>query len=315
MQIIQNQENFILNQPTAVAIGKFDGIHVGHRKLLAEILEQKKRGLLACVFTFEPSPAVFFGKAPMGELTTPLEKRKIFEQLGVDVLVEFPMNERTAKIAPEAFVKEVLVEMLGAKFVAAGEDVSFGDKGRGDASLLQEMGVFCGYETTLISKVCFEDREVSSTFVRECVQKGDMEKVQALLGMPYTIEGEVLHGHKLGRKLQMPTVNMCPEEGKLLPPFGVYFSLVSIWDEENRQLKEYGGITNIGCKPTVEQKKVVGAETHIFDFDGDLYGQVLTVKLLKFHRPEKRFADVEKLREELHKDSLICRKYLEKRYK
>ena len=315
MQIIQNQEKFILNHPTAVAIGKFDGVHVGHKKLLSEILKQKEQGFLACVFTFDPSPAVFFGKAPAGELTTKAEKRKLFEKMGVDILVEFPMNANTAQITPESFVSDVLVGMLNAKFVAAGEDVSFGDKGKGDARLLETMGVKLGYETVLINKVCVQGREVSSTFVRECVEQGDMEKVSELLGMPYCIEGEVLHGHKLGRKLQMPTINMRPEEDKLLPPFGVYFSLVSIWDEESGQMKTYGGITNIGCKPTVENEKVVGAETHIFDYDGDLYGQKVCVKLLKFHRPERRFADVGMLREELHKDSKICRKYLEKRHK
>ncbi len=315
MKIIQNTENFMLDQPTAVAIGKFDGIHVGHRKLLSEILEQKKRGLQACVFTFDPSPAVFFGMPLNGELTTKEEKRSLFASLGVDILVEFPMNERTAKMAPERFVKEVLVDMLKAKYVAAGEDVSFGDKGAGNACLLTQMEQECGYQTCLISKVCYGDREVSSTFVRECVEQGDMETTQALLGCAYSVEGEVLHGYQLGRKLSMPTINIIPEKGKLLPPFGVYFSQVSVRCDETDTWTTYGGVTNIGCKPTVESEEKVGVETHIFDFEGDLYGKWVRVELLRFHRPEKRFADVEQLREELHKDSKICRKYLEKRHK
>ena len=315
MKIIQNEEKFIIDKPTAVAIGKFDGIHVGHRKLLSEILEQKKQGLLACVFTFDPSPAVFFGRGNASELTTKEEKRKLFEQMGVDILVEFPMNERTAKISPEAFVKEVVVGRMNAKFVAAGEDVSFGDKGAGDAKLLRQMSETLGYQTALISKVCYEDREVSSTYVRECVEKGEMELAEILLGEPYSVEGEVLHGYQLGRKLQMPTINMCPPEGKMLPPFGVYFAKVSVWNEANLDWDSYTGITNIGLKPTVEAERKVGVETHIFDFEGDLYGRLVRVELLKFHRPEMRFESVEVLKAELHKDSQICRKYLEKRNK
>ena len=312
MRIIQNQEKFIMDKPTAVAIGKFDGIHVGHRKLLTEIMEQKKQGLLACVFTFDPSPAVFFGKGNVMELTTKEEKRKLFEQMGVDVLVEFPMNEQTAKIAPEVFVKEVLCEMLRAKYVAAGEDVSFGDKGAGNAALLEEMSGELGYQLALISKVCYEGREVSSTYVRECVEQGQMELAATLLGKPYSVEGEVLHGYKLGRTLDMPTTNICPPERKLLPPFGVYFANVSVWDEGRSDWDTYGGITNIGMKPTVEAERKVGVETHIFDFEGNLYGRWVKVELLKYHRPEKRFENVEALKVELHKDSEICRKYLEK---
>ncbi|MBQ7360565.1 MAG: bifunctional riboflavin kinase/FAD synthetase [Lachnospiraceae bacterium] len=315
MKIIQNKEKFILSDPTAVAIGKFDGIHVGHRRLLSEILEQKKQGLKACVFTFDPSPAVFFGVPINGELTTREEKRRLFETMGVDILVEFPMNAATAQMKPEHFVKEVLVDMLKAKFVAAGEDVSFGDKGAGNAKLLKQMEQECGYTTRLISKVCYEDREVSSTYVRECVERGDMETALTLLGSGYSIEGEVVHGHQLGRKLSMPTINLIPEEGKLLPPYGVYFAEVSIWNEQTQTWETYGGVTNIGCKPTVESEKKVGVETHIFDFDGDLYGKWVRVELLKFHRPEQQFEDVDRLKEELHKDSQICRKYLEKRHK
>lgn len=305
----------MINEPTAVAIGKFDGIHVGHQKLLQEILAQKSQGLKACVFTFDPSPAVFFGMSTNGELTTREEKRRIFEAMGVDILVEFPMNATTAKMPPEQFVREILVEQMKAKVVVAGEDVSFGDKGAGNAKLLCEMQRECGYSTCLISKVCYEDREVSSTYVRECVEQGEMETVQALLGSAYSVEGEVLHGHQLGRKLSMPTINMIPEKEKLLPPYGVYFSLVSIQNEETKEWETYGGVTNIGCKPTVESERIVGVETHIFDYAGDLYGKWVRVNLLKFHRPERRFDDVGKLKEELHKDSLICRKYLEKKYK
>ena len=315
MKIIQSKENFTISQPTAVAIGKFDGIHVGHRQLLEEILAKKEQGLQACVFTFDPSLAVFFGSSVNGELTTREEKRKLFENLGVDVLVEFPMNPDTAQMEPERFVREVLGKMLNAKFVAAGEDISFGNKGAGNASLLQRLEKECGYTTKLISKVCYQGREVSSTYVRECVEQGDMETARQLLGAAYSLEGEVLHGHKLGRKLSMPTINLRPERGKLLPPFGVYFSEVSIWNEAKSEWVKYGGVTNIGCKPTVESENEVGVETHIFDLEEDLYGRWVRVELLKFHRPEQRFADVEQLKEQLHKDSVICGKYLEKRYK
>ena len=145
MEIIANTLDFYLNKETAAAIGKFDGIHIGHRRLLDEILSRKKDGLAACVFTFDPAPAVFFGGSDGRELTTKEEKRFLFERMGVDILVEFPLNRETAAMAPETFVSEVLVRRMNVSFLAAGKDLSFGAQGAGNAELLRQMGLKLGF--------------------------------------------------------------------------------------------------------------------------------------------------------------------------
>lgn len=305
MEIITGTKEFYLEVPAAAAIGKFDGIHVGHRKLLAEILEQKKKKQKACVFTFDPEPSVYFGRTDGKELTTREEKRKIFEFIGVDVLVEYPMDKETASMPPQAFVSEILAGRLNITFLAAGYDVSFGAGGRGDAALLQRMAAENGYEVKIIEKVCFEGKEVSSTYVREEVEKGNMKLAGRLLGMPYTVSGQVLHGNRLGRTLGMPTVNLLPSARKLLPPNGVYYSAVQI------DGRTYAGVSNIGYKPTVEEaEKRLGVETYIYDFDEEVYGRDIDVCLYEFRRPEKKFQSVEQLREQLERDVKAGREYM-----
>ena len=267
MHLIQGTTEFMLDKPCAAAIGKFDGIHRGHQKLLEKILQQKKKGLLAAVFTFDPPPAVFFGRAESKGLTTREEKRKIFERLGIDVLIEFPLTKETAAMSPEAFIEEILVKKMHAVYVAAGTDVTFGDQGRGDRHMLLEHGKQLGFSVEIIEKICEKDRngaEISSSLIRGELEKGNMERVKELIGFPYSVTGTVVHGKKLGRVLGMPTVNLLPPADKLLPPNGVYFSNVSY------QGKHYRSISNIGCKPTVSEEKVMGVETYLYDFSEDI---------------------------------------------
>lgn len=297
MEIITETKDFCLEVSTAVAIGKFDGVHIGHRRLLEEILEQKKNGLKACVFTFDPPPAVFFGVSDGKELSTKEEKRAIFEKMGVDILVEYPMDEETAKMPPAVFIGEVLAGQLGAAFVAAGTDVSFGYKGAGNASLLQAMAQEMGYQVKLIDKICVDGREVSSTYVRRMVEKGAVEEAEKLLGEPYAVKGRVVHGRKLGRTLGFPTANLIPEEGKLLPAAGVYYSLVQVGG------KEYKGISNVGYKPTVSRDKThQSVETYIYDFEEEIYGKEIKVFFCRFCREERKFASLDELKKQIEQD-------------
>lgn len=296
VEIIADTTQIQLAQETAVAIGKFDGIHIGHRRLLEEILARKKSGLTACVFTFDPPPAVLFGCSDGKELTTKQEKRLLFGRMGVDILVEFPMNRETAAMPPEIFARDVLAGQLQVRFLAAGTDLSFGAKGAGNAGLLRRMGPELGFEVKTIDKVCMEGEEVSSTLVRREVEEGDMERAQRLLGMPYMIAGEVVRGNQVGRTLGFPTVNILPGEEKLLPPNGVYFSQVRCGD------RVYRAISNVGYKPTVTDRKVMGVESYLYDFEGDMYGKHVEVYLHKFRRPERRFDSLEALREQLQED-------------
>lgn len=304
MLIIENDSEFQLDKPSAAAIGKFDGIHRGHQALLHRVLEQKDRGLQAVVFTFDPSPAVFFSGQVLPELTTSEEKRRLFAELGVDVLIEYPLNAATAAVEPERFIEEILAGRMRTAYIAAGEDLSFGRAGRGDAALLMDYAPRFGYQAEIIKKICLEGVEISSSYVREVVKRGGMELAERLIGAPYSVRGVVTHGKKLGRRLGMPTVNLLPEKEKLLPPYGVYFSEVVLGE------KSYRGITNIGCKPTVNDENQVGVETYLYDFAQDIYGKEITVNLLSFHRPEKKFASVEELKGQMAADIARGRYYV-----
>jgi len=296
MQIISGCTDFKLTGKSAVAVGKFDGIHIGHKVLLLHLMEQKQKGYRAVVFTFDPPANQFFGKGDEKELTPLLEKRKLFEMLGVDVLVEFPLNKETASIPAEDFIRKVLKEQMNVAYIAAGTDLSFGAGGKGNGELLAAMAEELQYEVEIIHKILYEDREISSSYVREVVEKGDMETAIRLLGEPYRINGVVESGKRLGRTLGMPTLNLYPDKNKLLPPAGVYYSQV-LWKG-----KCYPSITNIGCKPTVSEVPVVGAETYLYDFRGDLYGEEITVTLLKYKRPERKFENVEALKMQMQCD-------------
>ena len=296
MQIISGTTQFRIEEPTAVAIGKFDGLHQGHRKLLNEIIAQKGDGLKAAVFTFDPSPEIFFGMNPSRELSTNSEKRQLFEEIGIDILVEFPFNKETAAISPENFVIDILRGRMNAAFVAAGTDLSFGAMGKGNFELMSSLARHLGFEARKIDKIERNRKIISSTLIRELVEKGEMEEAAACLGEPYRITGKIVHGKALGRRIGIPTLNQIPPADKLLPPFGVYYSEVKA---DGRVFK---GMTNIGIKPTVTDEHRTTVETYLYHFSGDLYGEYADVKLLTFRRPEKRFADIKELQRTMQED-------------
>lgn len=305
MKIIERTTEFYIEQKTAVAIGKFDGFHRGHQKLLHQLKQQQEKGLKSVVFTFVPSPAAFFSQRPVQELSTLEEKRRIFANAGVDYLVEYPFYQEIADMDPEMFIREVLVERIHAQCIVAGEDVSYGKHGAGDYQLLRRMASEYGYQVILIDKVLYGNKEVSSTFVREEVGKGNMELVAKLLGTPYHVGGEIVHGRRLGRTIGMPTVNLQPPQDKLLPPNGVYYSYVSLHSREGGKPydgKRFAAITNIGTKPTVDRRCVMGVESYIYDFDSEVYGENMEVYLLKYKRPEMQFEGVEALKAQMAAD-------------
>ncbi len=296
MQIIDSLENLNIEGRSAVAIGKFDGIHRGHRVLLDDILKRKEEGMAAVVLTFEPSPAAFFSDKEYKGLTTRDEKRRIFNKLGIDILVEYPLNDETAAVAAEEFVRNILVARLHAAYVVCGTDFSFGRGGMGNALLLEKMGDELNFEVAVHSKKLMGNSEISSSLIRNEVEEGHMEMVEDYIGAPYSVTGKVQVGRQIGRTIGMPTVNLIPDEDKLLPPFGVYKSMVSV------NGGHFKGITNIGVNPTVTNENKVTVETHIFDFNEDIYGLTIIVNLLRFIRPERKFADTLELKHQIEKD-------------
>ncbi len=307
MQVFSDIDKFKCSGSTAVAIGKFDGIHKGHVKLLQQVLNEKKNGYEALAFTFERPIADFFTGGISQVLTTNEEKREYLSELGFDYEIIMPVNADTVSIAPEIFLRDIIAGKLHAGVIAAGPDLSFGRNGSGNFELLSKMADDSGYRALKVDKVRYSGEDISSTLVRDHVSSGDMEYAGQLLGHPYSVDGRVTYGRHLGRTLDMPTVNLEPEPFKLLPPFGVYFSDIIIGTDR------YHGITNIGIKPTVTDEGKITVETYIYDFNDDLYGEKLRVELMHFHRSEIKFSDIFELKKQMHDDMLKGREYFQLR--
>lgn len=298
MKVIQDITSYPGKGPVAVAIGKFDGLHRGHQILIEELQKAKKDCFETMVFSFDPSPAEFFGYSKPGKLTTALEKRMAMQQLGIDYLIEYPFCEDTASISPEDYIQNILYKQLGVRLVIAGPDLTFGAKGSGDFTLLRRLAKELDFQTIEVPKLCYKEQVISSSLIREYIETGSLEDAQACLGQPYSLQGEIVHGAKLGRKMGMPTINVVPEPDKLLPPRGVYFSRVYV------DGKQYYGMTNLGYKPTVGSE-VLLSETYLYDFSGDLYGKQARIDLMAFHRPEEKFTDLEELKNKIAMDLQI----------
>ena len=207
---------------------------------------------------------------------------------------------------PEDFIREILVKQLRAAYVVVGPDFHFGHNRKGNPELLRQAGTQYGFEGEILSKETREERPISSTWIREVLQEGNIEKVNELLGYRYFVLGEVVHGRQLGRTWGLPTINQVPEDGKLLPPFGVYASKTFI------KGKTFYGISNVGVKPTVEVP-FAGVETYLFDCDEDLYGEEARVEFYHFVRPECKFDSVEELKAQIQRDAGSGKRYFEKR--
>ncbi|MCR4650473.1 MAG: FAD synthetase family protein [Lachnospiraceae bacterium] len=185
MEIIRDTKDFKINMPTAVCIGKFDGVHIGHQKLLKIIAGQKQRGLSPAVFTFDPSPEELFTGRKIEALCTKEAKEEMFEHMGIDIVVEFPLDMESAAMEPEDFVREVLIERMNMRYIAAGSDISFGRGGKGDRALIEQLSRTYGFECVIINKVLADGEEVSSTRIRKAVADGQIGEAKRLLGRVY----------------------------------------------------------------------------------------------------------------------------------
>ncbi len=306
MRIITGTREFQIEEPTVVTIGKFDGRHKGHQKLLREMTKFREQyGYRLAVFTFDMAPAGVVTGKQMTVITTNQERRSHMERIGVDYLVEYPFDQEAAHTLPEDFIVRILAGQMNMKAIVAGPDCKFGYKGAGNAELLRKMSAEYGYQTVIIEKEQDDHRDISSTYVREELDLGHIEKVNDLLGEPYAIHGIVVHGNHIGGSiLGFPTANIQPPAEKHLPRFGVYVSRVLV---ENRC---YAGVSNIGRKPTIEGDYPVGVETFILGLEEDLYGKNIEIQLLTFVRPEQKFASIEELRERIRLDKKYAADYV-----
>lgn len=280
--------------PTAVTLGKFDGLHRGHQKLIREILRLQEQGCYGIVFTIAPE------NQPV--LLTEEEKCAMLEGLGVDCMIRCPFVPEILSMEPEQFVSQILAKQLKAKYIVVGTDFRFGHDRKGDVLLLKQLQEKYDFRLIVMEKECHEGSEISSTRIRDALAHADMELAGELLGFAYPVEGIVRHGKQLGRKIGMPTINQIPDWRKLLPPYGVYFSTV------RSDGRCWQGVTNIGCKPTVDGS-FLGVETYLYGVNEDLYGRHVQVSICSFRRPEQRFASVDELKMQMEQDILAGKRY------
>ena len=280
---------------SSVTLGKFDGLHRGHQKLINLIRREQGEKNRSVIFTFDVSPRSYILHSPPKYLLTYEERRELAENLGVDILAECPFTEALMHMEPEDIVKEYLAERLHARYLAVGPDFRFGYQRRGTPELLKELGRTYGFRTEIVEKEKYKGRDISSTFVREELEKGHIEEVNQLLGYTYFTKGEIVHGRQLGRTIGIPTANLIPPVIKKLPPNGVYIT------ESLIQGKTYQGITNVGYKPTVKEN-FLGVETYLFSCNADLYGQEAEVRFYRYLRPEIKFSSLEELKCQMLKD-------------
>ncbi len=296
MEYIRDLKQYRAETDCVLTLGKFDGVHKGHKKLIRRVLEiAAENNWKTAVFTFAASPQAVLAHQEQNSLMTNEERFRYLESMGLDILVECPFTKEIRDMEPEDFVRNILVEKLHGKAVVAGTDFRFGRNRRGTPEFLREQGRELGFSVEIIEKEKDGIRDISSTCIREELQAGNMEKVTELLGYPYTVAGKIVHGRHLGRSIGIPTINQIPPEGRLLPPNGVYFSNARIGD------RLWHGVTNLGSKPTVGGEGMT-VETYLFGCEEDLYGREASVELLHFRRPEMKFPSVDALKARMESD-------------
>ena len=275
-----------------IALGFFDGVHLGHAALLNKARQEADRlGCKAAALTFDhhPDEVIFGRKTPL--LNTLPEREQLMKgRFDMDEVLTLPFDAAMMQMPWEQFAEDVLCERFEAQAVVCGHDFTFGHKGEGNAQKLQ---AFFGANCHVIEAVELEGEIVSSTRIRELLQEGEIEQANKMLGRPHFLEGAVIHGKHLGRKIGIPTANMLLPEETVIPCFGVYASRVN----------GTPAVTNIGIRPTLEDGETPTVESRLLDFSGDLYGKTIKVELLHYLRPEKKFSSVEELKEQIQLDT------------
>ncbi|MBQ7506517.1 MAG: bifunctional riboflavin kinase/FAD synthetase [Lachnospiraceae bacterium] len=296
MRIFTELTKAVSEEETVLALGKFDGIHLGHELLLSELLKEKEKGYAAAVIAFTMDLAE-------GRLSATEEKAELFERIGVDLLIECPFTEEIKHMEAMDFLR-LLKTKLRVSCIVAADDVSFGYRRLGNAALLRTAGPKLQLRSVIVTKRKEEGRDISSTWIRKELSEGRIEHANRLLGYPYFLTGEVIHGTGLGKKFfHRPTLNLIPHKDKLLPPYGVYLTETEIGG------RVFSGISNLGVKPTVSDVPALGLETHLLDYQGNLYGELAKTSFLRFLRKERKFSSQEELRAQIEEDTLFAKHY------
>jgi len=303
--IIFNHLDDINNiEPTVVALGNFDGIHKGHQQIITRtVKEAEAAGLKSAVFTFSNhTSSILKNVPPVKNILYAEEKMRILEEMGVDYVFNIPFTEEILCMSPEEFIDRILVEKFNIREAYCGFNYSFGYKASGTPEVLMHEGLKRGLGIHVQEPYLIDGIVVSSTYIRQLIEEGRMEEATKFMGRMYAISGEIVMGNKLGRTIGFPTCNTLVDDTMVTPPNGVYITTCTI-DGVTRQ-----SVTNVGVKPTIGtyEKNI---ETHIFDFNEDVYGKHIRVDFIKHTRGEKKFDGVEALKKQIESDCIEARVY------
>ncbi|MBC54651.1 MAG: bifunctional riboflavin kinase/FMN adenylyltransferase [Gammaproteobacteria bacterium] len=312
MKVIHSTEGFLRQHDGCVAtIGKFDGVHLGHQRIVAQLLEKAAAyGVPSVVIVIEPHPEEFFASDPRDcppRLSEAGEKVALLRALGVDYVYLLEFNRELSRLSPESYIDDVLVAGLKVRCLIVGNDFRFGYQRAGDFQLLRRVGQSAGFDVEETASCESEGVRVSSTYVRECLAKADFGRVADILGRPYAISGTVVRGQQLGRDLGFPTCNLALNR-RNIPLHGVYACTVEIILGEDEKIDAVGA-ANIGYRPTVKEAGKALLEVHLLDFDQEIYGARVSVTFRHRVRPEQKFDSLEALKTRIALDVEEVRQY------
>ena len=306
MQVFENILEYKPSRESIVTIGTFDGVHIGHRKIITDMVAKgKKENLLTILLTFFPHPRMVLQKdSNIKMIDTINEKKNIFKKLGVEVLIIQPFTKDFSRMSAIKFTRDILVNSLKVSKLMIGYDHRFGRNREATVKTLKSFGLDYNFKVDEIPAQDIESISVSSTKVRNAIRNGDFKLVNKFLNRPFNLSGKIIKGDELGRKIGYPTANLkIFEKYKLKPQNGVYLTRTKL------KKQTYFGMMNIGIRPTISAKNNQ-IETHLFDFNGNLYGHEMTLEILEKIREEKKFKSIEKLKIQLDVDKKHCQKLI-----
>ena len=300
-----NLESQINEKLFHLAIGNFDGIHLGHKAIISKLVKDAKENKKpSAILSFNPHPRQFFDREfDKYQIISENNKIKILEDLGIDNFISLTFDKTIANLTPKEFIEKIIIKKMKVHKLMIGYDFRFGKDRKGDTLLLQDYSAIHGFSLEIINPIKTKDtKEVfSSTSIRKAINSGDFKKANYLLGYNWSMEGIVIEGHKRARQINFPTANMLPHQ-QIFPSKGVYVIHALLGE------KKYNGIANFGERPTVDGKELL-LETHLFDFKQDIYGKQLTVQFLTFIRKEKKFDSFALLAEQIKRDKQTAKNY------
>lgn len=304
MKIFQGYQEFSSPARTAVSVGMFDGVHLGHQELISQLkICAADPGYQTGILTFWPHPRLAFDPdADLHLLTTIEEKCRLLECCGLDFIILQPFDEDFRQLEASAYIQKVLIDRLKVRHLIIGHDHVFGKNKGGNLQILQHFQSKGEYTVREVPAVVADRREISSTQIRKALHAGKVREAAAMLGRPYSVSGEVVHGKKIGRTLGYPTANLKTDSQKLIPAAGAYIANVS-WRGQ-----DFAGMVSVGTNPTLGENPLT-VEVYLLDFAGDLYGETLQLSFLEYLHPQIKFESLEGLTARLQEDERLTRDY------